>query len=189
MNKKKILNIEKIKLVVFTLSGALLGFLIGTQFSIQINSAIELLIIIIITILSSLFTYFFASYKKRNMIAMELRKSKEQGYSQGFHGSIKVLVKETKTLNIIQHWLYKQRMSQTSSTEIQEAVSLFERLFEDLKYTTGLNYIPIGTILRFDPRSHKSYEKIDVGMKVIVVEPGWLIGNEIIQKPTVRRYK
>jgi hypothetical protein len=117
--------------------------------------------------------------------ALELQSAKEESYAEGFRGLARDFVLESDVLSLIQTQL--AATSATIEPGVQQTAELLELQLREFRRLADLEPIGVNTEVLFDPKQHRTREQLRLGEPAIVVEPGWLLGSEMIKMPIVRR--
>ena len=111
----------------------------------------------------------------------------DDGWADGVHHVVnKVLIADSGVLQNAVIWLDNNRRNQA---DLKSAERIFNQLIARMQRI--LKVTPVGKInesVKYDPRSHRVQQTgIQPGDRVRIIENGWVMGDEIIQKPLVGR--
>jgi hypothetical protein len=73
---------------------------------------------------------------------------------------------------------------------IDDSARLHARTLDRFSRGTRLTRIgQVGSTARFDPLGHRTSDRLRPGEDVVLIEPGWRIGDDILKLPVVRRQR
>jgi len=93
---------------------------------------------------------------------------------------------DEKEKSIINNLTNLLSLDQNLLKEIEKAADIYYNIFEKLESKAQLFSIgKHGEEVSFNPKNHKTFDKLIPGEKVIILEPGWQLIDKIIKMPIV----
>jgi len=115
---------------------------------------------------------------------LRVERARKLGRAEGLREVVQGLVEDRDVLADVVGWLQDYRKGEAT---VEDAARVHGRILERLVKQAHLTPIgQLGQKVKFDPRTHATYDLLAPGATGEIIELGWKVSREVVKKPLVK---